>query len=102
MIQLGFDALWSAIPYPAFLLGPQNRIEAANPAAEGFTDTSSRHLIGRPLERFIGADSTLVELTAQSRRSGVPVAQYNVMVGWGDQAPQLYNIHVAPLQEARD
>jgi two-component system nitrogen regulation sensor histidine kinase GlnL len=44
----------------------------------------------------------LVDLVAQSRRSGVPVAQYNVMVGWGDNAPQLYNIHVAPLQEGDD
>ena len=97
--QLAFDALWSAIPYPALLLGAENAILAANPAAEGFADTSSRQLIDKPLERFVGSDSTLVDLIAQSRRSGVPVAQYNVMVGWGDQAPQLYNVHVAPLQE---
>ena len=56
-------------------------------------------MTGRPLGRFLGDDSAVLDVVGQARRSGVSVAQYNVMVGWADQPPQLQNVHAAPLQD---
>jgi len=59
-------------------------------------------MAGRPLARFVGADSPLLEVVAQARRADVSVAQYNVMIGWGGQVSELHNVHAAPLHEAED
>jgi two-component system nitrogen regulation sensor histidine kinase GlnL len=99
MTAIGFDALWSAIPYPAFVIGADGTIRAGNPAAESFGATSLRQMTGRPLARFVGSDSTLFEVISQARRDGVSVAQYDVTIGWGDQVPQIQNVHAAPLHE---
>jgi two-component system nitrogen regulation sensor histidine kinase GlnL len=42
----------------------------------------------------------VLDVVGQARRSGVSVAQYDVMVGWADQLPQLQNVHATPLQDA--
>ena len=57
-------------------------------------------MAGRPLGRFVGDDSAVLDVVGQARRNGVSVAQYNVMVGWADQPPQLQNVHAAPLQDS--
>ena len=60
-------------------------IVTANPSTESFGATSLRQMTGRPLGRFVGTDSAVLDVVGQARRNGVSVAQYNVMVGWGDQ-----------------
>ena len=57
-------------------------------------------MAGRPLAKFLGRDSAVLDVIGQARRSGVSVAQYNVMVGWAEQPPQLQNVHAAPLHES--
>jgi two-component system nitrogen regulation sensor histidine kinase GlnL len=96
----GFEAIWSAIPYPAMVVDGADCIRAANPATESFGGTSLRQMAGRPLARFLGEGSAVLDVIGQARRSGVSVAQYNVMVGWAEQAPQLQNVHAAPLQDS--
>src|SRR5690606_11985534 len=100
MSLVSFDAIWGAIPYPALIVGMDNTITAANPAAENFGATSLRVMSGKPLARFIGDNSALFEVIAQARRDGVSVAQYDVMIGWGDQPPEVQNVHAAPLDDA--
>lgn len=100
MSLVSFDAIWGAIPYPALIVGIDNTITAANPAAENFGATSLRVMSGKPLARFIGDNSALFEVIAQARRDGVSVAQYDVMIGWGDQPPEVQNVHAAPLDDA--
>jgi two-component system nitrogen regulation sensor histidine kinase GlnL len=97
---VGFEALWGAIPYPALVLSGDDCIRTANPAAESFGGVSLRQMTGRPLARYLGSDSTVLDVVGQARRSGVSVAQYNVMVGWADQPPQLQHVHAAPLHES--
>ncbi|MBP7241792.1 ATP-binding protein [Amaricoccus sp.] len=94
-----FEAIWGAVPYPALVLGADDAICAANPAAESFGAVSARHMEGRPLGRFLGEDSAVLDVVRQARRSGVSVAQYDILVGWGDQAALSHNIHAAPLNE---
>jgi two-component system nitrogen regulation sensor histidine kinase GlnL len=95
----GFEAIWGAIPYPALVVDASDGIVTANPAAESFGGTSLRQMAGRPLARFLGGDSAVLDVIAQARRSGISVAQYNVMVGWADQPAQLQNVHAAPLND---
>jgi len=94
-----FEALWSAIPYPALVVDPGDAIVTANPATESFGGTSLRQMAGRPLGKFVGSDSAVLDVVGQARRNGVSVAQYDVMVGWGEQRPQLQNVHAAPLHD---
>jgi two-component system nitrogen regulation sensor histidine kinase GlnL len=100
MSEAGFEEIWSAIPYPALVIGADGTILTANPAAESFGGTSLRQMSGRPLARFLGADSPVLEVVSQARRTDVSVAQYNVMVGFPDQAQELQNVHAVPLHEA--
>ncbi|TPE53306.1 hypothetical protein FJM51_03780 [Amaricoccus solimangrovi] len=95
----GFEALWSAIPYPAVVLDAEDQIRTANPAAESFGGVSLRQMTGRPIGRFLGHDSAVLEVIRQARRNNFSVAQYNVMVAWGEQPPQPQNVHATPLQD---
>ena len=99
MTAASFEALWSAIPYPAVVLDAGDLIRAANPATESFGAISLRQMSGQPIQKFLGRDSAVLEVISQARRNGVSVAQYNVMVGWGGQPPELQNVHAAPLHE---
>ena len=94
----GFEALWGAIPYPALVLDAEDNISAANAATEGFGGISLRQMTGKALGRFVGGDSAVMDVIAQARRGGVSVAQYDVMVAWGHQMPQLQDVHAAPLE----
>lgn len=96
----GFEVVWGAMPYPALVVAPDDTILAANPATESFGATSLRQMQGQRLAKYLGADSAVVDVVRQARRSGVSVAQYNVEVGWGDRPGQLQNVHAAPLSEA--
>lgn len=97
-----FEALWSAIPYPALVVDGTDSILTANPATESFGAVSLRQMSGRPLGRFLGAGSALLDVVSQARRNGVSVAQYDLMVGWADQPPQLHNVHATPVNDTGD
>jgi two-component system nitrogen regulation sensor histidine kinase GlnL len=99
MNTTSFEALWGAIPYPALVVDGANAIVTANAATESFGATSLRQMAGKPLARFVGDDSAMLDVIAQARRNGVSVAQYDVMVGWADQMPQLQNVHATPLHD---
>ncbi len=96
----GFETLWGAIPYPALVVDGNDAIVTANAATESFGATSLRQMTGRRLGRFLGDDSAVLDVVGQARRNGVSVAQYNVMVGWAEQRPELQNVHATPLGDA--
>ncbi len=100
MTGVSFEAVWSAMPYPALVIGADDAILSANPAAESFGATSMRQMEGKPLGRYLGEDSAVLDVVRQARKSGVSVAQYDVIVGWSDQPPQSHNVHAALLQDA--
>jgi two-component system, NtrC family, nitrogen regulation sensor histidine kinase GlnL len=99
MKQFSFEAVWSAMPYPALVITAVDRIRSANPAAESFSAMSLRQMQGRRLSRFLGEDSAVLDVLRQARRSGVSVVRYNLEVGWSDVSPQLHHVHAAPLHE---
>lgn len=99
MSSVPFESIWSAVPYPALLVCSDDRIRAANPAAEAAAGVSLRQMSEKPLGRFLGEDSVVLDLVRQARRTEVSVAQYNVEIGWADAPRQTHNVHAAPLHD---
>lgn len=94
------DAVWASIPYPALVIGEDDRIRAANPAAEAAAGISLRQMVQAPLARFLGEESPVLELAHQARTAGIPVARYDTGICWGEAPPESHNVHAAPLPEA--
>ena len=88
------------MPYPALVVDADDTILTANPAAESFggdLDAADGGQAARQVSRRWTARCST--WCARPRKSGVSVAQYDVIVGWSDQPPQSQNIHAAPLQD---
>ena len=100
LMEIGFEALWSAIPYPGLIIRKDDTIAAANPAAEDFGATSVRQMRGKPFKKFLGPNSVVMDVIHQARKSDVSVTQYNVMVSWVGMPPSLQNLHASPMHEA--
>lgn len=99
MISTSGDALWSAIPYPAFIIDQDSRIIAGNSAAEVFSGTSQRQMQGKELARFVGEDSVVVDSIRQVRAGSTSVVQYNADVLWGDQVQQKFTLYASLMQD---
>ena len=97
---MNFEALWGAIPYPAFVLDQDDTIATCNSAAEGFSATSVRQMSGKPLGKFVGNSSALLEAVGQARR-GSSVVLHGVEVNWGDRPAQLNTLHASNLADGQ-
>ncbi|MGB0497786.1 MAG: two-component system sensor histidine kinase NtrB [Rubricella sp.] len=93
------EPLWNAIPFPSFVLDGEDLIVAANQAAEIFVSASYKALRDKPIARFAGMDSAILDLVRQVRREGVSFAQHDVEVLWLDRAPVLASVQASPVHE---
>ncbi len=75
------DILLGALPHPIVVLGEDERVLFANAAAETFFDTSQAMLKRLTLTDILHAQSPLVALVEQVRRTGNTVNEYGVDVG---------------------
>ena len=100
MTDLSLEQIWSAIPYPAFILDPEDRIEACNTESEIFSAASRRQITGRPLSRFIGAESPIIDALAQARQGIASVVLYGVEVGWSERPTQIFTVRASLVQES--
>ncbi|HSF93081.1 MAG TPA: ATP-binding protein [Paracoccaceae bacterium] len=94
-----YEALWSAIPYPAFVIDSEDTIVDGNAAAESFAGMSIRQMSGQNIGKFVGYTSALVEVLMQAKSGSSSVVRYGVEVPWGDQPGRLQNLFVSTLQE---
>ena len=94
------DALWSALPYPAFIIGPGDKIFSGNNAAEVFSGTSQRQMAGKELAQFVGSDSVIIDSIRQVRLGTMSVVQYNTEVSWGDRPLQNFTLYASQMQDA--
>lgn len=97
--NVDFEAIWSAIPNPALVVGADDRVILANSAAESFTSMSVKQLQRRPIQAFVGENSILVDLINQARGAGVTFAQYDIEIAWLDRIPQTAHVHAAPVHD---
>jgi two-component system, NtrC family, nitrogen regulation sensor histidine kinase GlnL len=95
----GFEAIWGAIPYPAIVLSCDDKVLAANSAAESTAGMSLRQMRKRPVARILGEGSPVLDVVHQARRGEVSVAQYDVSVGWVEAPPQVHTVHASPLHD---
>ena len=96
---IDLEAVWNAFPYPTFVIDAEGAILASNTAAEAFSLVSRKGLRGKPLSRYLGEDSAIMDLVRQVWRTDVSVAQHSVDVAWHNQQPSMADVHAAPLHE---
>ncbi len=90
------EALWAALPFPVALLGADDCILAANPAAESFLMASSRNMIGKPLWGRLVYDEALSEAFARARQTETPLFVNDIRVELRGGAHQACNLRLAP------
>lgn len=100
--RIDYEALWTALPFPAFVLDADDTIAASNGAAELLVSTSSRQLAGRGLQSVFGPNSLVSDTVVQARRKRGSLMQYNVEVTLPDAAPLTCNLHVGFVQPGRE
>jgi two-component system nitrogen regulation sensor histidine kinase GlnL len=91
------DAVWAALPMPAFILDAQDRIRAVNGPAEGFTNRSEKALGGREIGRLMSVEGGIGAATGRVRRNNAPVTLHETTVRIGPGPGLRCDVHVAPL-----
>jgi two-component system, NtrC family, nitrogen regulation sensor histidine kinase GlnL len=91
------DALWASLPVPALVIGPNDLITGANPAAELFLNASSRQLVGGPVFDRLTIDAPLDSAFRRVRRDSAALFINSVDVSGGNAAPVTCNIQIAPM-----
>ncbi len=94
--------LWPSLPIPALLLDANDRIKDANPAAEGFLNTSGKALIGAPVFDKVMIDAPLEESFKRVRDSQSVLMINDVDVSSGERKPIQCNIQLAPMVDRDD
>ena len=89
--------IWVSLPVPAVRIDEQDRIAAANPAAEGFLNSSSKALQGTPVWDAIAIDAPLENAFERARTNQTPLFVKDVDVGTGSRAPLQCDVQIAPL-----
>ncbi len=89
--------IWTSLPVPALLIDADDRITAANSAAEGFLNASAKSIAGQPVWDMIAVDAPLEAALARTRANGTPLFVNDVDIGSGNRAPLQCALHVAPL-----
>jgi len=92
-----WQAVWNAVPFPALLLGPDDRVAAANGAAEPFFDLSDRSLRGRPLPALFGEASRVADLVANIRRGAQSLGEHDMELSLFDKRPVIADLHVSAV-----
>ena len=91
------NSVWASLPVPAFLLGADDTIVAANPAAEQFLNTSAKSLRGAPVFDKLAIDAPLEGAFNRVRNDHSALFINNVDVSGGNSAPVQCNIQIAPM-----
>ena len=90
--------IWASLPIPSLLISPDDLIEDANPAAEGFFNASAKAVIGVPVWDMVAVDYPLEDAFIRARESETALFVNDVDVGSGQRAPQKSALQIAPLQ----
>ena len=79
-MTVGYDAIWGALPFPAFVIARDNSVELSNPAAEQLLNVSSRQMRGRSVTEMFGKNTVFADTIDKARTGADRVTQYNVVV----------------------
>jgi two-component system nitrogen regulation sensor histidine kinase GlnL len=96
------DTIWAALPAACLLVDPENRITAANPAAEVFLNAGERSLIGRAIGTLLPTDIDLDLSFARARSGQSAVTHHGVRLSRSPRGPVLCDIQIGPLGDPPD
>lgn len=89
--------LWTSLPVPAVLIGPEDQILSINSAAEGFFNASDKSMHGTPVWDALAIDAPIEESFARARQHGTPLFVNDVDVGSGHRAPLQCAVQISPM-----
>ncbi|MEM9248358.1 MAG: ATP-binding protein [Pseudomonadota bacterium] len=97
----GDTRIWASLPMPALVLDGKDCVQALNPSAESYFNTTLRHLDGQPVYDALAIDAPVEDGIARVRQNRAPLFINDVAVGTGERPPQTCNIQIAPMVEDR-
>ncbi|WP_299815651.1 ATP-binding protein [uncultured Jannaschia sp.] len=89
--------IWQALPMPALVIGPDDRIVAANGPAEGFLNRSARALEGAILPALLSVEGGLANVVARVRARESPITLHDTALRIGTAPDLRCDLHLAPL-----
>lgn len=92
----------NALPAPLLVVDGQDRLLRVNAAAENFFSASASTLTGRSLADLLAADSPLIGLTQQVRRTGAGASEHDVTLAGPRLPTHVVSIDVVPVAERPD
>ena len=100
MTKAPIDFIWSSLPVPALLINPEDIITEANPAAEGFFNTSGKSLCGKFIWDQLVVSAPLEESFARAKEFATPLFVNDVEVGAAGQSQLQCNLTFAPVVQS--
>ncbi|MEM0976550.1 MAG: ATP-binding protein [Pseudomonadota bacterium] len=101
MINVSYDQIWSALPFPCFVVDAYDKFLTVNTSTEHLLGKSARQLAGVELKRHFGPTSIILDTIQQARVSEVSVSRYGVTLGVIDSPQFECAIHLSFLHEAK-
>lgn len=96
-MSLDFEYIWGLLPFPCFVIGPDDTFVEANGAAEQLVQTSRKQLQAKSIADVFGKDSVIADTAGQARENLGSLMQYNVDVAVTDQPLLSCNVHVGVM-----
>jgi two-component system nitrogen regulation sensor histidine kinase GlnL len=100
MTKAPIDFVWSSLPVPALLINPEDIITEANPAAEGFFNTSGKSLRGKSIWDQLVVGAPLEDSFARAKEFSTPLFVNDVEVGSFGNSQLQCNLTFAPVVQS--
>lgn len=91
------DAVLDALGLPILVIGSDDRVRHANPAAENLFDSSAKAMARAGLSALLPADNPLIALIDQVRQAAAPVIEHGVILESPRLAKRRVDVQAAPL-----
>lgn len=92
----------AALPDAVLVVGPTNDIVYVNPAAEIFFDAGAPVLCGTRAEDLVPADSPLLVILAQARKTGFSVSEEGVTIETPRIGAHFVTLQASPMSDGED
>ena len=92
-----YEVLWDTIPYPLFVISRDNGIFTANNSAETYCFNSIKQMRSKPIHKYLGGDSIILQSISQARDTLVSVKLYNVEVFWANKSNSTHDVTAAAI-----
>lgn len=100
--ELTGNALIDLIPSAVIVLGPDNEVRFANPAAESMLQQSTNQLLGRSLEGALAPHSAIMASVSDSRRQQATVSEFGITLATRRGQTIMVDAHIVHVPEPSD